>query len=402
MLTLTLLLGTIIASVPPVKASSSVKIYLKPEFPSYHPGVTATETFVVEMWIESPPGWENTADGIVGWSIYMHVDPAVLMPYDFAGADPGYFLRDFIDDYGYPIKHRPKILLGDVNASHFMDLAEYIQGWETIGVGAGGSGLLCNLTLRSKSDTAYSLIDLYDVYYYTPAGMFEADMVVDGHYNLYTGFSFLHSTSSLIDLSDPETTSWQELYPTYGTAYDLNDWVDSDSDGNLSYCDYIKLNETWYHVVRVTVTLLLYERAGGKTYYRFLESTGWEEYYDVAIADPRNVTWHEVYSNWTGGGPDPTHEFCRAQNIIDWSDEDTSGDVSVDDIITVDIDPGPGPDWDVVDVSTDIIVTPEEPPAVPEFPLGAALEIGLIVAITYVWWRSRRKTKITKQAKLAY
>jgi len=39
---------------------------------------------------------------------------------------------------------------------------------------------------------------------------------------------------------------------------------------------------------------------------------------------------------------------------------------------------------------TDIIVKPS---AVPEFPLGAAMEISLVAAVIYLWWRSRRKRK---------
>ena len=34
-----------------------------------------------------------------------------------------------------------------------------------------------------------------------------------------------------------------------------------------------------------------------------------------------------------------------------------------------------------------------KPSAVPEFPLGAAMEISLVAAVIYLWWRSRRKRK---------
>ena len=34
------------------------------------------------------------------------------------------------------------------------------------------------------------------------------------------------------------------------------------------------------------------------------------------------------------------------------------------------------------------------PPPVPEFPLGAAVEVGLIVAVMYIWWTRRRKLKV--------
>jgi len=407
MLTLTLLLGTLITSIPPVKASSTVRIYIKPEFPAWIPGVAANDLFNAEVWIESPAAWDNTIDGIVGWSLYCRMDSAVLMPYDVndgTGSPPGTFLRDFIDDNFYPVKYRPAMSTINTNATHYIDLAEVLTSWEEIMVGAGGSGLLCNLTIRSKSISAYSILDLFEVYYYTTAGGAEgkvpADIVLDGHYNEYTGFLFLHSTSSLINLADPETTSWQDLYPTNESAYNLNDWVDSDSDGNLSYCDYIQLNSTWYHVERVTVTIYIYDSAQGKHYYHYLEFLGWEEHMDEAIADPLNTLWHQVYGEWTGDGPNPAHEFCHVFNMTDWTD-DTSGNLTAGDDIEFDHKVGnPGVAWEVLEVSTGIVVTLGE--VMPEFPLGAALEIGLIVAIAYVLWRSRRKTKITKQAKLAH
>ena len=34
------------------------------------------------------------------------------------------------------------------------------------------------------------------------------------------------------------------------------------------------------------------------------------------------------------------------------------------------------------------------PEPVPEFPLGAAVEIGLIAAVAYIWWTRRRKLKV--------
>jgi len=179
-LTLMLLASIAMVNVP-VKASSSVKIYINPEIPDYIPGVAVGEIVDVEVRIESPAGWENTADGIVGWSLYCRVDPDVLNTYDFLGATPGYFLRDFIDTNFYPIKHRPQMLVGDVNASHFMDLAAFIQGYEEIGVGAGGNGTLCTLQFECTS-VAWTLVDLFDVYYYTLAGVFQADIVGDGQY----------------------------------------------------------------------------------------------------------------------------------------------------------------------------------------------------------------------------
>jgi hypothetical protein len=46
------------------------------------------------------------------------------------------------------------------------------------------------------------------------------------------------------------------------------------------------------------------------------------------------------------------------------------------------------------DVTTDIFLSfKQKEPPVPEFPLGAAVEVGLIVAVAYIWWTRRRRLK---------
>jgi hypothetical protein len=184
---LTLILLANIATIGiPAKASSTVKIYIKPEPPAYIPGVEVGELVNVEVWIDSPPEWDNTVDGIIGWSFYVHVDPAVLQPLDFTGASGGYWLYDFCFSNGYYM-HLPMPPLGGMNASDFIDIAEFITGWGILMLGAGGSGKLCTLTFISLSKTAHTMIELYNAYYYTtagyPEGVIPADVVGWGQYN---------------------------------------------------------------------------------------------------------------------------------------------------------------------------------------------------------------------------
>jgi len=410
MLTLTFLLGTIIPSVPPVKSGSTVKVYVAPEFPGYVPQNTTGTHIYMNVYIESPPEWYNSNEtGIVGWAMNIKVNQSVLEPVSVYAATTGYWLFDFADgEYAGGTS-----LLKTVNKTTglFYEVSEQILAWESPpinGSGAGGNGRLCKLRYKVLDEDAWTLIDLgypaegsdfLSFFYYVGFDRYEADIIIDGNYN-QPPYLYMHSVGGMANLSDPVGTSWHELYPTYCTGYTIADWTDN-GDGNLSSCDYIQLGTDWYHVEYVTVTIRITGTDKGKLYNKFLESMGWEAYYDVAIADPKNVTWHEVYSNYTGTPPDPSYEFCRAYNITAWDDVDTSGDINAGDKITTNIDPGPGPTFDVVDVATDIIIRgPTE--VVPEFPLGLALEIGLIAAVAYVWWMSRRKTKITKQEKLAY
>jgi len=187
-LTLMLLASIAMVNVP-VKASSSVKIYIYPEFPDHVPEVAVGDIVSIEVRIESPAEWDNTINGIVGWSLYCGVDPDVLQPYDVnngMGSPTGTFLRDFIDDNYYPPKYRPALSAINTNASHYEDLADIITSWEEIMVGAGGNGTLCTLQFKVKSDT-WCVVDLFEVYYYTtaggPEGKVPAEIVVDGQYN---------------------------------------------------------------------------------------------------------------------------------------------------------------------------------------------------------------------------
>jgi len=223
MLTLTFLLGALIPSVPPVKASSTVRFYVVPITPDYIAGEAVGAYVYADVYIDSPAGWYDTTNGIVGWGMSIKVNASVLIPWSITGGSGGYFLFDYTDnEYG---GLTTVLMTKDAPNGLFYEVSEFIDGWESdpyYGKGAGGSGKL--LTLRYKSDdlTAYSLIDLgypasEDIdtaYYYTSSGKVEVDVIIDGNYNAPPDLLALHSTSSLINLSDPVTTSWEELWPT--------------------------------------------------------------------------------------------------------------------------------------------------------------------------------------------
>jgi len=559
MLTLTLLLGAIIPSVPPVKSESyETRLFVRESPPgSWIDGTSVSTYFYVTIDIESPSAWDDTANGIVGWEISVHVDPSVL---EFRlsgiyGATGGYWLFDFAEWNEYTPAHTPYLLIEDLNKTtgDLTRAGELLLGYTTLGVGAGGSsGMtdgygetygLCRLRFTKLSSSAYALIDIFNAKWVDVNGdKHDFDVVDDGHYN-DPGFTYLHSQSSLIDLSNPVTTSWHELYPGYSNISSLNGWVDNNDDV-LSPCDYIMLNETWYHVEAVTVTLytrvivgeeewnttnspssesgawtnptyayssdtnyaetlvdlaehvyggygfsipggatitkvevgyeaftaggdgigitcswdggsswatvnwsgsltkadpgaptwvdftgattwtidklsnanfsskaIYQDAAGGAkavyldwiparvTYaafvyeYMYIDYLGGFDFMDDTIADPNGTIWHEVYP-----------VFSNIYNLTGLIDDDASGNITIGDYIDLKNSTGDTTTYQVSDIDTDIVISgPVAEP--PEFPLGLAVEVGLIVAIAYVWWRSRRKTKtakVTKQPKLAY
>jgi len=195
-LALTLVLTAIVASTPPVKASGgSVKLRVREQ--PYILGVPVNDWVWVSVDIESPIEWDNTTNGIVKWAFDVHVNPDVLTPWGAYGATFDYFLYDFVDRNAH-VGHEPQILLIEVNKTTgvMRDISEFIKDYETLGVGAGGNSStpgwygepygLCRLRFRSKSETAYSLINITDVAYWTPDGVKhtipDEDITV-GHYN---------------------------------------------------------------------------------------------------------------------------------------------------------------------------------------------------------------------------
>lgn len=58
--------------------------------------------------------------------------------------------------------------------------------------------------------------------------------------------------------SEPENTTWHEVYPEYGNWFNLTNWVDTDGTFNLTSSDTVKLgNATVWHVDAVKTDLLV-------------------------------------------------------------------------------------------------------------------------------------------------
>jgi len=181
MFALTLFLGAVIASATPAKATPEVSLVFR--YPAgqdyYSPPNRVGDKISVIVDIYAPEAWDDTPEGIVGWSFDVHVDPAVLEPYSADGAALGWYLYDFCDHYEYT-ENFPSLLVGsiDTTTGNMINIAEYLMGWETLGVGAGGSsdpntgwyGLdygLVRLRFKALSLTDYSPIEITDAKYYT-------------------------------------------------------------------------------------------------------------------------------------------------------------------------------------------------------------------------------------------
>ena len=197
-LMLTLFIGALMTT-KPVKAAGT-RIYVwQPQ--GYIPGADPGEPVDLYIAVELPPEWDNIGSGVVGYTFNIRVDPAVLIPYKPYAEVEGYYLYDFLVYYLYDWDGYFTKLLYTTEDWGFSNVAEYIMGWETLGVGAGGPGdpttamdgpaaygPLCKIRFRSNSLTDYSSIDIFDAYYYTIAPTLEEgkhpfDVVDDGHYN---------------------------------------------------------------------------------------------------------------------------------------------------------------------------------------------------------------------------
>ncbi len=163
----------------------------------------------------------------------------------------------------------------------------------------------------------------------------------------------LHS-NSLIDLSDPICTDWDELWPDFGGQYHVDGWNDTGEPfGELSPCDQVevldmKMNETsWWHVDEVTVTLNLRLLPEPANYTIYLESEGGFSEYESCLQQPVNTSWCEVYP-----------VFSNRYNVKWWGDGDNSTRLSPSDVvILVDKVTGNWTGWWVEQVATDIVVS---------------------------------------------
>ncbi len=180
----------------PVQASPSpVTFYVDMPPGGYIPGQPSGEIVVVDILVNASELPVNSNISMVGWGIDVQVNPDVLEPLGASGATTGYFLYDFMKAY-YPFGYSISLLIGSINTTTgYMDEVS-AQILPTPTTGAGGTGTLVTLGFQSKSETAYSPIDI-SIYQYDPGegkdmwqavwmnttkGWFDV-AAVDGHYN---------------------------------------------------------------------------------------------------------------------------------------------------------------------------------------------------------------------------
>lgn len=175
-----------------VKAQDVRLIFRYLEGYDYYPGQTGDLWVTID--IEAPQAWDNTPQGIVGWSFDVHVDPTVLEPVGAYASTFGYYLYDFCDYHGYT-EHYPNILVGsiDTTTGDITGVSEFILGHASLGVGAGGNSSLgwygddyglVRLWYNVLQLGDSSFIEITNAHYWTIYGEnYSFDYVEIGYYN---------------------------------------------------------------------------------------------------------------------------------------------------------------------------------------------------------------------------
>ena len=229
-----MLLGVVM--VVPVGAQSTT-IGVEPQGTIDH-NLGTGSWFTVEIWVR------NVAD-LAGVDYKLGYDTTVLTATNVAYGgifDPDYF----------PLSNQ-------INDTEGWVFHGFMEAFGDPGFYGDGRAAIINFTVDSLGESALHLYDtkLGDS---TPVPVPISHTVIDGYFS--NVHMWLHSEGGLIDLSSPVGTDWHELAPGYCNRYNITAWTsDSDSSGNLTVCDNIKLNnkttslEHEYGVDEVTVTI---------------------------------------------------------------------------------------------------------------------------------------------------
>ncbi len=115
---------------------------------------------------------------------------------------------------------------------------------------------------HGASLTEYFGITIFGVV--NPGDLIDATITLRLKYNPPSDTMKLHALpEEMINLYDPLTTLWHELYPTFSNVYHLTSWHDDNQDAYLSPGDEIDIynditeETTWWYVQTVTTTLHL-------------------------------------------------------------------------------------------------------------------------------------------------
>jgi hypothetical protein len=140
---------------------------------------------------------------------------------------------------------------------------------------------------------------------------------------------------------EPMFTDWHELYPEYCQKWILTSFVDN-GDGILSACDQIDMTYeetgevTWYHVDRITWTMLLTNAADPEDI-MYVEFKGPPDVKDP-INNPVCTYWHEVYPRYSNvyhitGASGPL-EYCTFIDLYNVTGDVFAGTWHVEEVVT--------------------------------------------------------------------
>jgi hypothetical protein len=184
------------------------------------------------------------------------------------------------------------------------------------------------------------------------------------HSNITLTPIHMHSITGLLDYSQFEqpncTTWWHELYPNWCDVWHLTSWEDDNGDQVLSPNDQIDMTneETgevqWFHVDRITITLLLSGPYGDYNHTPAQETMAIElklEHYDPDILYFPifyDTFWHEVWQSYSNVYQLTSWQEApgMANDYLDWCD-------SID---LQNINTGEVTYWHVEHVATDLIL----------------------------------------------
>jgi len=160
----------------------------------------------------------------------------------------------------------------------------------------------------------------------------------------------------VINPYNPWQTPWHELYPDYCETWIFTSWEDNgneylDSSDQIDLTNSITEEVRWYHVDRVTVTMLLRHELTGELIYVEYKDEKWNpplNPWPPIIPMPISTWWHEVWPVYHGVlGPGNPYL------IIDWID---NGNGYLDFCDYIMFEPWLGEYWHVEDYATDLIL----------------------------------------------
>jgi len=257
------ILGTMMIATPiPLVKAQEVRFYVSPTIIS-----RKTAAFTIDVYIQSPDAWANTPSGIVGYALSLRVNPKVLEVRSARKGPTGTltWLETFLMNYGYDLDYATSFLFGaaDKVTGTIPDASEYIGGYKTLGVGAGGTGRLMQFIVYPLLPDSPSPLDItgrpvlgileFMAIYTTPDGVDHyVDLMDDGWYLGATTDVIYLDLMNTFEPTNPVGSTWHEILPTWSNEYTLTAWLDANTNGALDVPDKVALTkdatETWWQV----------------------------------------------------------------------------------------------------------------------------------------------------------